>query len=143
MPLQNIASINDQLADIIGRSSEPWIEMKPGMASLKVLWRGPETARWVALSRWKKGYVAARHKHLADAHAPLPKGRIQARDGILEAGDCDCEPNGVIHESTTALEDSEYLFVSRGPLVYFDDGLTSHPGREELRRMKVAAVTGA
>lgn len=140
MSLQNVTPINDQLADIIVRANEPWIEMKPGMSWVKVLWTGPESGRWVALFRWKKGYVAARHKHLADAHTYVLKGRIQVRGGILEAGDYDYEPNGVVHDTTTALEDSEYLFVCQGPLVYFDDsGLISYLSWEELRRMKDAA----
>jgi anti-sigma factor ChrR (cupin superfamily) len=140
MPLQNLAPINDQLADIIVRSSEPWIEMKPGMSWVKVLWTGSETGRWVALFRWKKGYIANRHKHLSDAHTYVLKGRIQVRDGILEAGDYDYEPNGVIHDSTVALEDTEYLFVCEGPLIYFDDnGLTGYLGWEEVRRLSDAA----
>jgi len=47
MALQNINPINDQLADIIVRASEPWIETAPGMAWTKVLWTGLERARWV------------------------------------------------------------------------------------------------
>ena len=144
MPLQNITPINDQLADIIVRSSEPWIEITSGMSWVKVLWTGSETGRWVALFRWKKGYVASAHKHLADAHTYILKGKIQVRDGILEAGDYDYEPNGVVHEATTALEDTEYLFVCEGPLVYFDeDGLTRYLSWEELRRMKDAALAQA
>jgi quercetin dioxygenase-like cupin family protein len=114
------------------------------MSWVKVLWTGSETGRWVALFRWKKGFVASRHKHLADAHTYVLKGRIQVRDGILEAGDYDYEPNGVVHEATTALEDTEYLFVCEGPLVYFDDqGLTSYLSWEELRRMKDSAQAKA
>jgi anti-sigma factor ChrR (cupin superfamily) len=141
MPLQNITPINNQLADIVVRSDEPWIEMKPGMAWVNVLWTSPETGRWAVLFRWKKGYVASRHKHLAAAHVYMLKDRIQARDLILEAGDFDYEPNGIIHDATTALEDSEYLFICDGPLVYFDDnGLTSYLSWEELQRMKEAAT---
>ena len=42
MPLQDITPINDQLADIIVRADEPWIEYDPGMAWIKPLWVGPE-----------------------------------------------------------------------------------------------------
>ena len=35
MPLQDITPINDQLADIIVRADEPWIETEPGMAWMK------------------------------------------------------------------------------------------------------------
>jgi anti-sigma factor ChrR (cupin superfamily) len=143
MPLQDLSPINNHLIDTIVRAKEPWIETHPGMAWMKLLWIGPETGRWVALLRWNKGYVAAPHKHLADAHAYVLKGKLAVRDAVLEAGDYNYEPNGVLHGATTALEDSEYLFVGNGPLVFFNnDGLTHYAGWEELQRMKDAAQTG-
>lgn len=143
MALQNIAPINDQLADIIVRSDEPWIETEPGMAWIKVLWTGPEKGGWAALFRWNKGYVAAKHKHLSDAHTFILKGKLQVRDGILNAGDYDYEPNGVLHDATVALEDTEYLFICDGPVLFYNsNGLTSYMGWEELLRMKEAAAAG-
>ncbi|MCP5178879.1 MAG: cupin domain-containing protein [Pseudomonadales bacterium] len=140
MALQDLTPINDQLADIIVRADEPWIETQPGMAWMKVLWAGPETGRWVALFRWNKGYVADSHKHLSDAHTYILKGKLKVRDGVLAAGDYDYEPNGVLHGATEALEDTEYLFVCEGPIVFFnDDGLTHYMGWEELIRMRDAA----
>ena len=140
MALQNINPINDQLADIIVRANEPWIETSPGMAWTKVLWTGAETGRWVALYRWNKGYVAPPHKHLSDAHTYVLKGKLQVRGGVLEAGDYDYEPNGVLHGETTALEDTEYLFVCEGPVVFFnEDGLTVYKSWEELKRLKDSA----
>ena len=141
MTLQDITPLNDQLADIIVRAEEPWIETQPGMASIKVLWTGPETGRWAALFRWSKGYIAAPHKHLSDAHTFILKGRLKVRDGILNAGDYDYEPNGVLHGETEALEDTEYLFICDGPIVFYNkDGLTSYLGWEELERMKEASI---
>jgi anti-sigma factor ChrR (cupin superfamily) len=141
MALQDVSPINDQLADIIVRASEPWIETAPGMAWTKVLWTGPESGRWVALYRWKKGYVAPAHKHLSAAHTYVLKGRLQVRDGVLEAGDYDYEPNGVLHGETTALEDTEYLFICDGPVVFYNaDGIVAYKGWEELQRMKDKAV---
>ena len=49
MPLQDISPINDQLADIIVRADEPWIESSPGQAWMKVLWVGPETTMGCSL----------------------------------------------------------------------------------------------
>ena len=139
MTLQDITPINDQLADIIVRAEEPWIETQPGMASMKVLWTGAETGRWAALFRWSKGYIAASHKDLSDAHTFILKGQLKVRDGILNAGDYDYKPNGVLHDETKALEDTEYLFICDGPMVFYNkDGLTSYLGWEELARMKVA-----
>ena len=141
MTLQDITPLNDQLADIIVRAEEPWIETQPGMASMKVLWTGAETGRWAALFRWSKGYIAAPHKHLSDAHTFILKGQLKVRDGTLNAGDYDYEPNGVLHGETEALEDTEYLFICDGPIVFYNkDGLTSYLGWEELERMKKASI---
>lgn len=137
MPLQDVTPLNDQLADIIVRADEPWIETSPGMAWKKILWTGSETGRWVALYRWKKGYTAPSHKHLSDAHTYVLKGKLQVRDGVLEAGDYNYEPCGVLHGATKALEDTEYLFVCDGTIIYFDDdGLTRYQGWEEQERLK-------
>lgn len=74
-----------------------------------------EPGRWVALFRWKKGWVAFRHKHLADAQTYVLEGCTQGRDGVLEAADDDYEPNGAIHEAATVPDDTEHLFVCEGP----------------------------
>jgi anti-sigma factor ChrR (cupin superfamily) len=141
--LQDVTPINDQLADIIVRADEPWIEMEKGMAWIKVLFTGEESGRWAALFRWNKGYVAAPHKHLSAAHTFILKGKLQVRDGLLNAGDYDYEPNGVLHGATTALEDTEYLFICDGPVLFYnDDGLQSYLGWEELHRMRGAAQKG-
>lgn len=143
MTLPNLTPINDQLADIIVRADAAWVEYEPGQAWLKLLRAGPETGHWVALFRWKKGYVAPPHKHLSDAHTYVIKGCLKVRDGIIAAGDYDYEPNGVLHGATEALEDTEYLFVCHGPVLFFDDNnLTSYLGWEELLRMCDAAAAG-
>jgi anti-sigma factor ChrR (cupin superfamily) len=138
--LQDVTPVNDQLADIIVRSTDPWIEMEKDKAWIKVLWTGEESGRWAALFRWKKGYVAAPHKHLSAAHTFILSGKLQVRNGVLNAGDYDYEPNGVLHGATTALEDTEYLFICDGPVLFYnDDGLQSYLGWEELHRMRQAA----
>ena len=137
--LQDITPVNDQLADIIVRASAPWIETEKDMAWMKVLWTGDESGRWAALFRWKKGYVAAPHKHLSAAHTFILSGKLQVRGGTLSAGDYDYEPNGVLHGATTALEDTEYLFICDGPVLFYnDDGLQSYLGWEELHRRRQA-----
>ena len=139
--LQDITPVNDQLADIIVRANAPWIETEKDMAWMKVLWTGDESGRWAALFRWKKGYVAAPHKHLSAAHTFILSGKLQVRGGTLSAGDYDYEPNGVLHGATTALEDTEYLFICDGPVLFYnDDGLQSYLGWEELHRMQQAAA---
>lgn len=141
--LQDVTPINDQLADIIVRATDPWIEQEKDMAWIKVLWTGEESGRWAALFRWNKGYVAAPHKHLSAAHTFILKGKLQVRDGVLNAGDYDYEPNGVLHGATTALEDTEYLFICDGPVLFYnDDGLQSYLGWEELHRIRESAKAG-
>ena len=138
--VETLNPVNDQLADIIVRASEPWIETDPGRAWMKVLWTGEESGRWAALFRWNKGYVAAPHKHLSAAHTYILKGKLQVRHGVLEAGDYDYEPNGVLHGATTALEDTEYLFICDGPVIFYDEkGITSYLGWEQLHRMREAS----
>jgi anti-sigma factor ChrR (cupin superfamily) len=142
--LQDVTPINDQLADIIVRATDPWIEQEKDMAWIKVLWTGEESGRWAALFRWNKGYVAAPHKHLSAAHTFILKGKLQVRDGVLNAGDYDYEPNGVLHGATTALEDTEYLFICDGPVLFYnDDGLQSYLGWEELHRLRESASASA
>ena len=137
--MQDVTPVNDQLADLIVRAGDPWIEQEKDMAWIKVLFTGEESGRWAALFRWNKGYVAAPHKHLSAAHTFILKGKLQVRDGVLNAGDYDYEPNGVLHGATTALEDTEYLFICDGPVLFYnDDGLQSYLGWEELHRMRGA-----
>ena len=146
MPLpQDITPVNTGLADTIAQTSKmPWLETHPGKASMKILWLGPESGRWAVLFRWKKGYVAAPHKHLAASHTFVLSGKLKVRDGIYNTGDHVYEPNGVLHGATTALEDTEYLFMCDGPILFFDDnGFTSYFGWEELKRMQNAAADNA
>ena len=139
---QDIAPVNSELMDSLTRTSEmDWIETVKGQAWMKVLWLGPETGRWAVLLKWTKGYVAPPHKHLSAAHTFILKGRLQVRDGVLETGDYVYEPNGMVHGATTALEDSEYLFICDGPVLFFNDGgFTGYLGWEQLQRMRDKAA---
>ena len=139
MPLpQDISPVNSELLDSLARTSEmDWIETRPGEDWMKILWLGPESGRWAVLLKWKKGYVAPPHKHLSAAHTFILSGRLQVRDGVLEAGDYVYEPNGMVHGATTALEDSEYLFICDGPVLFYgDDGFTGYLGWEQLQRLQ-------
>ena len=56
---------------------------------------------------------------------------------MLNAGDYVYEPNGMLHDETKALEDTEYLFISNGPIIFFDDdNFTGYMGWEEWQRIK-------
>ena len=137
---QDISPVSPEVMDSLVQAGDAdWVPTGE-KAWIKVLWTGSESGRWAALFRWKKGYVAPPHKHLSAAHTFILKGKLQARDGILDTGDYDYEPNGVLHGATTALEDTEYLFICDGPVLFYnDDGLQSYLGWEELHRMREAA----
>ncbi len=141
MPLpQDISPLNPEMMDTLIRAKDmPWIPAQddPKRAFLKILWTGAETGRWAVLLRWLKGYVAPAHKHLSAAHTFILSGKLQVRDGVLEAGDYVYERNGMVHGATTALEDTEYLFICDGAVLFFDeDRFTSYLGWEELERIK-------
>ena len=54
------------------------------------------------------------------------------------------DPNGVLHGATTALEDTEYLFICNGAVLFFnDDAFTSYLSWEELERMRAAQAAPA
>lgn len=139
---QDIAPVNSELMDSLARTSEmDWFETEKGQAWIKVLWTGPETGRWAVLLKWTKGYVAPPHKHLSAAHTFILKGRLQVRDGVLETGDYVYEPNGMVHGATTALEDTEYLFICDGPVLFFgEDRFTGYLGWEQLQRIRDRAA---
>lgn len=138
---QDISPVNSELVDALTRSAKmDWIETKPGSAYVKILWFSAESERWAVLFRWLKGHVARPHKHLSSAHAFILSGKLQVRDAAYEAGDYLFERNGMVHGATTALEDTEYLFICDGPVLYFDDdGFTDYFGWEQLSRMQEAA----
>ena len=138
---QDISPLNPELMDtLIKADAGDWIPQSPdGKSFVKILWIGHETGRWLVLYRWLKGFVAPPHKHLSGAHTFVLSGKLEVRDGILEAGDYIYERNGMIHQETKALEDTEYLFLCDGPILLYDEnGFTGYAGWEELERLKAA-----
>ena len=139
MPLpQDINPFKQDIQDTIFRGKEPWVPSDPeAMSAMKVLWIGKETGTWVALFKWKKGFIAGAHKHLSASHTFIISGKLKVRDGILDEGDYVYEPNGVLHGATEALEDTVYLFICHGPLLFFnEDSFTRYMGWEELELMR-------
>jgi quercetin dioxygenase-like cupin family protein len=142
MPLpQEIRPLHQDLQDTIFKAAAAdWVESSPGKAWMRILWTGSETGTWAALFRWKKGFVAAPHKHLSASHTYILSGRLKVRDGVFEAGDYVYEPNGVLHGATEALEDTEYLFICNGPLLFFnEERFTSYLSWEELEKLRPGA----
>ena len=140
---QDIRPIFQDIQDTLIRADEPWIERSPN-DKVKVLWVGRETGSWATLHHWKKGYAAPPHKHLSGAFAFILSGRLQVRDTVYGPGDFLYEANGMVHGATEALEDTEYLFLCDGPVLFFDkDGFTGYRGWEEVLRMQQAAMPKA
>ena len=134
---QDITPVNSELMDTLVEASKmDWIQTDE-KAFMKILYTGAESGSWAVLLKWLKGYVAGPHKHLSGSHTFILSGKLQVRDGVLNAGDYVYEPNGMLHGATTALEDTEYLFICNGPVLFFDDDkFTSYLGWEELERLK-------
>ncbi|MGH7986685.1 MAG: cupin domain-containing protein [Candidatus Binataceae bacterium] len=139
---QDINPFNSQLMDTLVRSSEmDWIPSQddPERAFMKILWTGAESGTWAVLFRWLKGYVAPPHKHLTASHTFIIRGKLQVRTGILQTGDYVYEATGMVHGATTALEDTDYIFICNGPVLFFNENsFTSYLGWEELRRIQAA-----
>jgi quercetin dioxygenase-like cupin family protein len=137
---QDISPVNSELMDTLVKGSDAeWIPQPfdPERAFIKVLWTGSESGNWAVQFRWLKGFTAPQHKHLSASHTFILSGKLQVRDGTLDTGDYIYEPNGMLHGATTALEDTEYLFICNGSILFYDDdGFTSYLGWEELERMK-------
>ena len=136
---QDINPVNSELMDTLVEASKmEWMQTDE-KAFMKILYTGSESGTWAVLLKWLKGYVAGPHKHLSGSHTFILSGKLQVRDGVLNAGDYVYEPNGMLHGATTALEDTEYLFICNGPVLFFDDDkFTSYLSWEELERLKAA-----
>ena len=116
---QDISPINPELMDTLVEDAKcDWIPqpLDPEKAFMKILYTGSESGAWAVKFRWLKGFTAPQHKHLSASHTFILSGKLQVRDGTLNAGDYIYEPNGMIHGATTALEDTEYLFMLQGTL---------------------------
>ena len=138
---QEIAPLNPTMVDAIIRADAEWIpmDMDPQRAFIKILWTGAETGRWAVLFRWLKGYVAPQHKHLSAAHTFILKGKLEIRGDVLNTGDYTYEQNGMIHGATTALEDTDYLFICDGPVLFFDEnGFTRYTNWEVMEKLRAA-----
>ena len=133
---QDVSPVNSELMDTLVEASKmEWMQTDE-KAFMKILYTGSESGSWAVLLKWLKGYVAAPHKHLSGSHTFILSGSLQVRDGVLNAGDYVYEPNGMLHGETTALEDTEYLFICNGPVLFFDDEkFSGYLGWEELERM--------
>jgi quercetin dioxygenase-like cupin family protein len=138
MPLQDLTPVYADMQDTVIRADEPWIQQSP-RTSVKVLFIGSETGTWASMHHWKKGVAVPPHKHLGAAHVYIISGKLQGRDYVLNPGDYVYEPSGMLHDVTTALEDTTYLFISHGPVILFDEnGLKHFTNWEVMERLRAA-----
>ena len=140
-PREMMTPEHTELRDILVRGSgQDWIPIDPeGRAFAKPLWTSPDSGGWAVLYNWKAGFVAPAHKHLGAIHAYVISGRLKLRDYELAAGDYVYEPNGIIHEETTAVEDTVHLNIADGPVLFFDDsGITQYFGWEQIEQLRLA-----
>jgi len=140
MPLpQDITPVNSEIMDtLVEASNMDWVQTSD-KSFVKVLFTGSETGTWAVLLKWLEGYVAPSHKHLSGSHTFILSGKLQVRDGVLNAGDYVYEANGMLHGETTALEDTEYLFICNGPVIFFDeDNFTRYSSWEDFYRLQQA-----
>lgn len=136
---QDINPVNSEIMDTLVEASKmDWIQTSD-KSYTKVLYTGSETGTWAVLLKWMKGFVAPSHKHLSGSHTFILSGKLQVRDGVLNAGDYVYEANGMLHGETTALEDTEYLFICNGPIIFLEgDQFTRYTSWEEFHRMNEA-----
>jgi hypothetical protein len=73
----------------------------------------------------------------AAAQAFIISGKLQVRNGVLNAGDYVYEPSGILHDATTALEDTTYLFICNGAVLFFDEsGFTRYTNWEVMEKLR-------
>jgi anti-sigma factor ChrR (cupin superfamily) len=127
MNMFNSATFSDIQNALTKTQEMKWVEMSPGETWAKVLFTSKETGAWGVLYKWRKGYVAAPHKHLSGAHIFILKGKLEYRGGILGVGDYGFESNGALHGATTTLEDCEFLFFCNGPILILESEDSEKP----------------
>ena len=105
-----------------------------------MLWIGRETGTWAALYHWKKGLYRAAAQASRRRACFILSGKLQVRTGVLNAGDYVYEPSGMLHDATTALEDTTYLFISNGAVLFFDEnGFTQYTNWEVMEKLRAQA----
>ena len=131
------------LFDTFVSSDAPFMPMGP-TASMKILWLSRETGGFAVLVNWKAGHIAPAHKHLAGAHAYILSGALKVRDGLLKTGDYTYEPAGMVHDATEAMEDTLYLFIADGPILYFNEtSFTGYLNAEVLAKRQAELAAAA
>lgn len=88
---------------------------------MEVISVDPVTGGFACIFRGKKDSTFSPHLHLAGADYIILSGALNYRDQLAPAGDSGYEPYGSIHAMTIFPEDTEMVFITHGPLIFFDE----------------------
>jgi hypothetical protein len=105
--------------DIAGESEE-WRDLAPGI-QMRVLRTCQATGTWAVLYKVAAGTTASPHMHFGSSDSFVIKGKMVG-GRTLVAGDYVFEPNtNRVHEAAYFEEDTLYLYIHKGPLMYLDE----------------------
>jgi len=99
---------------------QPWLPFSPGV-DYKLCRLDPVMGVWTIMIRMDDGGFFPPHKHLGAGEFYMVKGKLAYRAGSAEAGDYGYEPNGVYHEATTAVGETELLFTNHGAIAFLNE----------------------
>ena len=120
----------------------PWASLGEGVW-IKILRVSEETGFWSSLIRMEPGSQFAPHKHFGAADFFVLKGRLIYRAGEATEGCYGYEPLGVVHDETTAPEETVIVFNSFGPIVFYNsDGSIAQLLNYETARELAAGSEG-
>lgn len=108
---------NDLLIDT---ATLPWVRVFDGLEIQMLNW-DPSSGAYALMMRYKAGYVAPRHRHLAPAEFYVISGHMTYAAGSATAGSWGVEPTGIEHDRTSFLEDTVLLYRAAGAIVALDD----------------------
>ena len=115
------------IADAFARTSQmQWTETVPDLSYAKILWVGSSPLVGAAMVRWMRRYAGPLHKHLVAAPTFIVSCQLRVDAQVYAAGDYVYEPSGIIHHRAEALEDTDFLFISNGPIMFLVDQQLSH-----------------
>lgn len=115
-----MATIDDGNEILIQTEEMAWETLGDGVG-IKVLRVSEETGQWTALIRMDAGATFAAHKHFGAADGYITKGELEYRVGSASAGSYLYEPLGAVHDATTCSAETEILFTSYGPIVFYNE----------------------
>lgn len=115
-----MTTIEDGSEILVQTGDLKWESMGDGVG-IKVLRVSEETGQWTALIRMEPGATFAAHKHFGAADGYITKGKLEYRVGSASAGSYLYEPLGAVHDATTCSAETEILFTSYGPIIFYNE----------------------